>query len=277
MGAVIVSDNFEESAHPGNAVGTANSPAIPFLVPVDGLVFNGTVTNPNDATFGRVLKLDDGDISASTTTAAVGVLPGSVLLSNAGDTVTVSFKFRFTVTSSANTFRFGLFNSVGTSAAGTGSHNDIGYYVSLPEAGSGGVTNSTFYRENSGTNPAMGGGDRTNYVSSAVIPALTALGASELYSLSLTLTRTSTNINFSLGIAAGAGPATTYTATTNASLITSFDEIMFNSGFNNATSGGTDLIIDDLMIDASNFVVPEPSTALLTAFAGVGLLFRRRK
>lgn len=276
MAAIIVSDDFGDTAHPGNLPGTAISPAIPFLIPSDGTVFNGSVTVPNDPTFGRVLRLDDGDTAAGTTTAAVGELPGTAFLTTAGDTVNISFKFRFTSTSAANTFRFGLFNSMGTSAAGTGSHNDIGYYINMPEVGA--TASNVFFRENSGTTPAMGGGDRTNYASNAALAALGTLGASDLYSVTLSLTRTATNINFSLGIAAGAGPTSTYTATTNSSLISSFDEIMFNTAFNSTTSGGTDLIIDDLVIDASNFTpIPEPSSAMLAALTGAGLLFRRRK
>lgn len=271
--AIIVSDDFGDTAHPGNQPGTATSPALSFLIPSGGTTFAGNVTIPNNATFGRVLQLADTDSSAGTTTAAVGVLPGTAYLTNTGDTLSVTLKFRFTSTTGAETFRLGLFNSNSTSATGTGSDDDTGYYLNIAAAGS--ATTALFFRENSGTSPAMGGTDRTNYTSNAALPVLGTLSSSELYTLSFTLVRTESGINLAMSIAAGSGATTTYTASATTALITSFDEVMFNSAFNG--SGQTNLIIDDLIVDASNFVpIPEPSVALLS-IVGAGLLFRRKR
>jgi len=271
--AIIVSDDFGDTAHPGNLPGTATSPAIPFIIPSGGTTFAGNATIPNNPTFGRVLQLADSDSSAGTTTAAVGVLPGTAYLTNTGDKVSVTLDFRFTSTTGVETFRVGLFNSSGTSAAGTGSDDDIGYYLNIPAAGA--ATNAIFFRENSGTSPAMGGTDRTNYVASATLNALPTLAASQLYTLTYTLTRTATGIDLVMGIAVGGSTATTYTASATTSLITSFDEVMFNSAFNG--TGQTTLIIDNLVVDATNFVpIPEPSAALLAGAGAVFFLRRRR-
>ncbi len=275
--AIIVSDSFEEATHPGSALGSATGTGIPFEIPTGGTTFAGNATIANNPTFGRVLFLDDTDASAGTTTAAVGRLPGLALLTTPGDTLNVSFKFRFTTTSTTQALRFGFFNSSSTSAAGTGTNDDTGYYVNLVAGGTLGVTNTLFYRENATIAPAMGGTDRTNYVANAAMPALPTLTSTELYNISLTLTRTATGIDFLLGVGVGAGALTNYTATTtNANpLITSFDEVMFNTGFN-ATTGGTDLIIDDLTVDATH-VIPEPSAATLAALAGLAAAGRRKR
>jgi len=264
----VLNDGFEIGTHPTGFRTVAVGP---------GSAYYGS-TGPaasitDDATFGsRALT-----VTSAANYHLVSPLGGTISLASVNDTLTFSFKIRFTntPTADAGAFRFGIFSSNGTPVTvdnfGAGiSDNDQGYYGliganSIPAAG------ATLFNESGGTSPILGGVDRINLTASGAGPSIAA-GNNASHTVSLTLTRTSlTQISLSYTF-----DSTTITAVdSSAGLRTSFDQIAISNGF---TTTMAQYNIDDVMLTASNFTpIPEPA---VTGLAGLGLLgfaARRRR
>lgn len=267
-GLTVLNDGFEIATHPTGFRTVHTSPGSPYYG-----VTSPAASITEDAVFGsRALT-----VTAGANYHLVSPLGGTISLTNVNDTLTFSFKLRFTNTpaTDASAFRFGVFSSNGTPVAsdnfGAGvSDNDQGYYAVLGAASSP-ATTATLFNEGGGTSPILGGTDRTALTTSAAGPSIAAAD-NTAHSVSLTITRTSlTQISLSYIFDGG----TPITAVDNsANLRTSFDQIAIANAF---TTTFAQYSIDDVLLTASNFTpIPEPAAAGLAGIGLLGLLMRRR-
>jgi hypothetical protein len=267
-GLTVLNDGFEIATHPTGFRSVHTFPGSPYFG-----VTGPAASITDDAVFGsRALT-----VTAAANYHLVSPLGGTISLANVSDTLTFSFKLRFTNTPAADgaTFRFGVFSSNGTSVTtdnfGAGvSDNDQGYYA-VVGAVSAAATAATLFSEAGGTTPILGGTDRVALTTSATGPSIAAAD-NTAHSVSLTITRTSlTQISFSYVFDGG----TPITAVDNsANLRTSFDQIAISNGF---TTTFAQYNIDDVLLTASNFTpIPEPAAAGLAGIGLLGLLMRRR-
>jgi hypothetical protein len=263
--AIVVNDDFSAATHPTGFRSVASGLGIPYWLAKAGT--SAIVSESGN----NVLSVTGITTDSS---PVVGLLPGTASLSNVGDTINLSIKFRFqnSPTSNNGNFRFGLNSSTGTPITGDGqtttSDNDLGYYVQFGNAAQ--TTNNLFFNESGTLTSILSGLDRVNIAASAVPAAITD---TVFHTATLILTRSSlTNIGLSLSI--DGGTAVTGTTTT---LYTSFDELSFSNGFQ-ATN--LNYSIDDVVLNASNFTaaIPEPSLIGLGVAGVLGCCaFRRRK
>lgn len=265
----ILDDGFESSTHPGTTGfrTVAVSPGSPYY---GSTAPAASITS--DAVFGSKALT----VTATTNYHLASPLGGTISLAAVNDTLTLSFKVRFTNTPTADVgaFRFGIFSSMTTPVTvdnfGVGvTDNDQGYY-GVVGANSAPATGVTLFNEAGGTSPILGGGDRVGLTTSAAGPAI-ASGNLDPHTVSLTITRlNTTQIQLSYTF-----DGTTITATdSSANLRTSFDQIAFSNGF---TTTMAQYNIDDVLLTASNFTpIPEPSVAGLAGIGLLGLLMRRR-
>ena len=266
--AIVITDGFEAATHPTGFRSVATAPGVPFWATKST---NGTASLVADGTFGSQALT----VTSTTATNYPVVAPfgGFSTLTNVGDTVNLSFKFRFTnqgtATPSNANFRFGIEGSQGTFVTADGqtatSDDDKGFYVQIGDTAQ--ATNNLFYQENGGTTSILSGGDRTIVTASNTVAGL---ADNAIHTASLTLTRNAGTIGLSLSIDGGAA----VTGTSSNASIASFDEIAFSNGF--ATTS-MNFAIDDVSVTATNFAVPEPATAGLIALGAVGALARRRR
>jgi hypothetical protein len=265
VSAIIVDDDFSTTKHPSNfrTVPAPGLGGIPFYTR-----YSPTATSTASISGGELI-ID----SPSTNFPMIGLLPGTVNLTNVGDTVSASFNFRFlnaaAATDSNSSFRFGLHSSNGTPITGDAqgvSDNDTGYYVQIGDAAQ--TNNNLMFQETGGQGTITNGNDRGAPTATGGIPAITDTAN---HSALLSITRnSSTTMLVSLTI-----DSTTVTGSFT-TLYTSLDEISFANGFSSPTLS---YAIDNLVIDASNFTaVPEPSTyAILAGVVGLLALRRRQK
>lgn len=238
-------------------------------VGVDGTLGSSALTYTPGATFRPI----------------AGLLPSTVSLTDVGDYIELTFRFRFLSTpgDQAGGLRFGLEADNATPVTGdentfsdpgagspvytNPSKDDQGYYFNL----STGTTTPThqIWRENGGTAAPAGGTDRTQLGANATTPIFAKDTAA--HTGALRITRTAAGVDVSAGV-----DGTTYITRSDsaAGFYTNFNEVVFSTA-NNTNS----LILDDVQVDYVA-AVPEPSTWALLA-AGltacvVGLLRRAR-
>jgi hypothetical protein len=278
--AVIVNDGFDVLTHPTGS----RTVVTPAVVPGNnGVAFQtrhadpggGSAVITSDAAVGGVtpeaLTVTSGNGNSF---PVIGLLPGTASLASVGDSVALSFRFRFlnpgTATPLNSAFRFGVHGSTGTPVTGdnqSASDDDQGYYVQIGTLAQ--TTNNLFYREGGGISPILGGTDRGAPTASATVPGITD---SNGHDARFTVTRTSpTTIGVSLVIDGGAAVTGSFTT-----LYTSIDEIAFSNGFSASAATQLNFALDDVTFEASNFVVPEPGAVGL-AMAGLALLGRRSR
>lgn len=197
----------------------------------------------------------------------VGVMTNPVTLA-VSDTLEFSFDFRLTaLVNSGSAFRFGIFDSNGTSATAdnqTVSDNDRGYRVVLGAGGTAGLSLS----EENGTNAQiLTGSDGTNLTDPGAVTV--NIADNEKYNAYFTITRSSASqvdlyvaIRNSSGVIIGSA-----TGTDTTSPYFSFDEIAFN----HTTTGAVDYRIDNISL-----TIPEPTTALFSLFGFLLFLHRNR-
>jgi hypothetical protein len=276
-GSIIFSDGFGTDTHPGGAL---NSPSHG----VNSSGFNvftryatgGTVVIGNDTPLASaVLNIADTDGTAATAFPVILNFPHRLTISNVGEQISLSFRFRYinnTSSANANNFRFGLFGNNGTPVTDNGqiaSADDFGYYAAIGSGGSTPANNSVLFRENGGTDPILGGTDRVNL--SVTDATGTGLNDNNVHTALLTLTRASaTSVSVSLSLDGGPAYTSTDTGAAPGSIRTSFDSIGFGNGF---TTTGLQYAIDDVVVTG----VPEPTALGLAAVGLAGGLLRRRK
>jgi len=269
-GAVpVLSDGFEAATHPTGFRTVAAAPGAPFWVTKGS---GGTAFLAADGTFASQ-ALTITNTTTATNYPVVAPFGGFSTLTNLGDSINLTFKFRFlnqeSATDSNANFRFGIETSQGTFVTADGqtstSDNDKGFYVQIGDAAQ--TTNNLFYQENGGATSILSGSDRDVVSASSTVPAI---ADNAVHTVSFTLTRNASTIGLSLSIDGG----TAVTGTSANASIASFDEIAFSNGF--ATTS-MNFAIDDVVVTATNFTVPEPATAGLIALGAVGALARRTR
>lgn len=216
---------------------------------------------------GNALKMDliNGQIDRP----VLGVFNAITLAE--GDQLTLSFDFRYEIAPTANSadiFRFGFYNSNGTSAASEGSSNsdnDFGYQVTLG-SNNNGIGGFDIKQENINSGAGgLGSGSGDRFTLSPLVNSRAQLSDILKHVATFTLTRTATGMDFSAsfdGVLLG-------TATDTTTPYTTFDQVVFAHGTTD------EYFLDNVQIIRS--VVPEPSTALLACAGVAGLLSRRRR
>ncbi|RYD23510.1 MAG: PEP-CTERM sorting domain-containing protein, partial [Verrucomicrobiaceae bacterium] len=194
----------------------------------------------------------------------VGTLSQSITLANPGDTLTLSFKFRFTTTAGSTEpynadggFTFGFYNSNNTAVIendSTASDNDFGF---RGEFGSGTTGRVAIFKETNVSTSGGGLGTGTDGGAVTVNNGVNvAVGDFLPHTASLTLTYNSpTDMGISLtydGNAVGSGTSTVPFFT--------FDEVVFSQG------GGNGFLLDDVVVSST---VPEPGSVAFVALGGV--------
>lgn len=238
----------------------------------------GVATLQNDTFAGggsqKALQLASTDTFRRLTAAFASTTLGA----NTGDKLVLSFDMRLAETPTANQvgFRFGLFNSAGTSIASdnpqgvnqpTAQNDDFGYVVKI-STGAPATLENSITDESAGNNPTGG----------TVLAGETVLGnaASPItindqlkHSFSLTLERVGASlINLSF-IADGILKTTAIDATP----FLTFDTIHIAQG-----NVSTDFRIDNVRVEtllAAAAAIPEPATLSLAALGFAALLRRR--
>lgn len=204
----------------------------------------------------------------------VGVLSEGITLSNPGDTLTLSFSFRFTTTAGSTApfnasegFTFGFYNSnttVVTANDSANSDNDFGF---RGEFGTGTFSRVGIAKETNVVGSAGGLGTGGDGVQMTVMdPVAVSIGDFLPHTGSITLTyNTATN----MGVSVSYNGNVVGTATSTSPFFT-FDEIVFSQG------GGNGFLLDNVVVTSN---VPEPGSAALIALGGVFCVAgcRRRK
>jgi len=220
-------------------------------------VSGGSVSNGSDSG-SLALKLT----TSGTNQSALGTMP-SLTLANIGDSISLSFSFRFDATPGDNAagFRFALSNSRGTPSTA----DDNGYYISI-STGAATKTHQIF-RENGGTAPYLGGGDRTaigatNSTASNITDTVQHTGM-------LVLTKSGAS---GTTISASIDGTSYFASVTDSSGLFTFDEIGISSA-----NTSRNIWFDNVIVTSA--AVPEPSSIFLVLAAGSGFLLRisRRK
>lgn len=192
-----------------------------------------------------------------------------------GQTITLSFSLTtdFKGDAAADSFRFGLFNSGGSTLASDVSATNgsnaafdawTGYSFWSPYGSVTGTTSSI--RERTGTNyilynaTANPSRDTVDYTSGNLVNATAYLG-----SFSITNNGSSLTISATLG-------NTTQTWTDTSPTATTFDSLSFFVGGTPIGTGGS-FTLDNVKVE----VIPEPSSALLLALLGMPAMLRRRR
>lgn len=180
---------------------------------------------------------------ATGTRGVAAHLPSPVTLHADGDTITFSFRWRFTGTTALNQsqrLRFGLYTTAGTPTVAdntdTPRYNDVGYYGATNPGAAG--TNTTLYRELSG-DELTGGTNMTGITATA--GASVNAGTTPRTAL-MTLVRSGSSVNISVSIDGLAPAVSTLTGLTTFS----FDEIAISLGGGSVSSP---IRIDDVQVE----------------------------
>ncbi|WAC18811.1 PEP-CTERM sorting domain-containing protein [Luteolibacter sp. SL250] len=268
--AILLTDNFTD----GNLTGGTDNSGIAWYAR-SGNATLGIANDPSPGFgTGNALVMERAGAGTIVNRGIIGVLTNGITLSNPGDTVTLSFSFRFTTTASSTSpfsdtegFTFGFYNSNGTPVSANGSSasdNDLGYRA---EFGSGTDSWVGIAREANFTTAAGGVGTGTDGVQMTVVdPVAVSIGDFLPRTGSITLTYNSPT---DMGISVSYNGNVVGTATNNAP-ITTFDEVVFSQG------GGNGFLLDNVVVTSN---VPEPGSVALMALGGVlcAAGYRRRK
>jgi hypothetical protein len=267
--AAILTDPFTD----GNRTGGADNSGIAWY----DRSANSNLSIVNDATLGtgNALSWNPND-NTVTNRGFTGVFTGGqALLTNVGDSITLNFDFRFTGTTlnTASGLTFGFYNSNGsaiTADDAAAQDNDFGYRV---EFGTG--TTSGIYLGREQNSGAGGTGSGTGDTSTITLGTSTPVMINDTakHTAEFSLTRTATGINLVArydNTIVATGTVTPTSPSPSTALFSTIDEIVFSQ------ASGTQYRIDNVVVNASNFAIPEPSTWAL-ALGIVGLLVWQRR
>jgi hypothetical protein len=201
---------------------------------------------------------------------------GVTLGSTSGDTITLSFDMRLTsaIANNAFGFRFGLYNSAGTSITNdnpnglsqpTQQNDDFGYFVRFG-TGANSPANNNLLREPGIDNPTGGDTGSQTILSTNTVYSI---NDSLKHSFTLQLMRTNTT---QMALAYWYDGNLVSGVIQASPLTSSFDTIYFAKG-----SVTTDFAVDNVLL--TSIVIPEPSTGALigVGLLGVWLLRQRRR
>lgn len=255
--AVIVNDGFTDGARTDGA----DAQDLAWYV-----AQGGTLTIVNDTTIGSGNAMQifwNGAAFAG----AVGVM-GSAVTLNDGDSLTLSFSWRFSTLNASNQssgVRFGIHSSFGTVTTADSQTpnprlNDKGYVV-MTNPGLASSTGTGIFRETGGNNEVAAGSDLTAIGTSG--DSINALMAAQTASFSLA--RSGNSLSLTTNIS-GQAPAT---ATDNSPLTYTYDQLYIGLG-NIATRQWN---IDNVQLTYTP--VPEPAPIALSLLGMIGLMAMR--
>lgn len=184
----------------------------------------------------------------------------TVVLAATGDFLSISFDIRFTNTLAADRRFQTAFYSSATSSG----------YISQMKAGTA-TGSSTFFDQAAVPATGVMNGGTSLAATGATTSPLTGGGSSTLpivHNATLTLTKTDTGVAMSFSAMDDTATLRTFDAADTVSPFTAFDR------FSLTVWGNTVSYNLDNVVVTSN--VPEPSAMLLSAFAAVGMITRRR-
>ena len=274
---VVAFDSFEN----GPSVGQTSTKGNDAFDSTDLAWFSsldfGTASLQNDSFAGggslKALQLSSPDTFRRLTAA----FPTTTLGANAGDQLVLSFDMRLTEAPTSNQvgFRFGLFNSAGTSIASdnpngvnqpTQQNDDFGYVVKI-STGTPTALENSITDESAGNNPTGGtvlAGETV--LGSAVSPI--SINDQLKHTFSLTLERVGPSLISLSFVADGILKTTALDATP----FLTFDTIHIAQG-----NVSTDFRIDNVRVETllAAAAVPEPATLSLAALGMVALMRRR--
>ena len=274
---VVALDTFENGVNVGETSTKGNDAFDPTDLAWFSALDFGVASLQNDIFAGggsqKALQLASPD-----TFRRVGAAFASTTLgANTGDKIVLSFDMRLAETPTANQvgFRFGLYNSAGTSIVSdnpqgttqpTAQNDDFGYVVKI-STGAPATLENSITDEPAGDNPT-GGTTVGTVIGNAASPV--TINDQLKHSFSLTLERAGASlINLSF-IADGILKTTAVDATP----FLTFDTIYFAQG-NLSTDFRIDNVRVETILAAVNAAIPEPATLSLAAI-GMAALLRRR-
>lgn len=202
--------------------------------------------------------------------AVIGTF-GLMSLVNIGDQISLTFDFRFEIAptvSTADGFRFGLYNSAGTPVTADGStssDDDRGYLVSI---GTGSTLGFDIFKETNSGAGGLGSNEPVTDDRTSIGPTVAntfAISDTSKHTATFTLTRNATGVSF----AAYVDGTLLGTGSNNATPFLQFDEVVFNHATPQAYR------IDNVKVTTE--AVPEPATTGLLGLGLAGLLSRRRR
>jgi hypothetical protein len=205
---------------------------------------------------------------------AAGNMTTAANLSATGHYASLRLDIRYT-SNPANVdagFRFGLFNSNGTTVAANSdllSDNDIGYAARFSIGTA--TANVGLSEKASGTGGSVSGGN-VSILSSATANVTSLNGTTNYYRLQLDIVRNGSNgLDFTISEGVNTTsltPVLTFTDNSAATFV--FDSIVLSNG-----NTVTDYRVDNILVTTG---IPEPSTAvaLLAGFGAFALIRRRR-
>jgi len=238
-----------------------------------------TVTLPTDSTTGPNEGSADKAMYVSPSSSATGYIAKFTATTLAvGDTLTLSFDYRFTIapsTGTASGVRFGLYDSKGTDytvpTADTYDNNDKGYrvYSAASSSSLAGSLSKEDGGDGSGNAGSAGGGSGDN----------TLLGSPTNFNQSTTTARYSFSITrdsatqVSFGLSINGTNRLSSSVTDSSSAIFTFDELLIGAGT------ATAYAFDNVTVVFTPSAVPEPSAyaLLFSALAGAAVITTRRQ
>ncbi|MGC4004796.1 MAG: hypothetical protein QM811_17450 [Pirellulales bacterium] len=258
--ALVSLDDFETSTHATADRKIAGSVGIPFY-----LANSGEAAATAKIEFDSELNSNALVVrppTANTSSPIVGLLPGVGYLSQNGDSLLLSFRFRFlnpsATSGNANNFRFGVYygnrNSTPVDGQSELSANVAGYLVQFGDSAQS--AGSLMQKETGKLPPILGGSTDRSAISTPPTVGLPAITDTKFHTVEFSLTRLTLS---TIGLSLKVDDQTPITAVENFVLYSQLNQIAFSNGF---VSNSMQFAIDDVRVDAGNFIfnpVPEPS------------------
>lgn len=189
-----------------------------------------------------------------------------------GQTLRLSFSLTIDANVADDTgtvLRFGLYNSNGTLATGSGATNSVDDYGYLVTIGSGSSTGSFGSKKETGTGSSteiLVGNDVSNYDTTSTPTAFSIANTGGTYSFVMELSRIESD-KMAVNLSVNGNSILSFTDASG--IYTTFDEIAFSNG---AAADG-DHSLDNVQLT----LVPEPAAAGMLAIPAVAMLYRKKR